>query len=203
MKGKIVSISGTKEVAFRDESCEKREAVIADPTGNIQVGIWGDLCETELIEGKTYLFQKFRYRVNRYGRYVNSTKSCEISIGETADFEEPVAEASIASSLIADCLTVVAVEKVQKKVLYCKCNEKFDIVNSTTILKCRNCGTVCKLKLCKLSFYIKLMFQKNDNRDLSLSFFNTCATDLLRKVDCNTSDKHYESGLRLCPNEYC
>ena len=68
VKSKIVSISGTKKVAFRDESCKKREALIADPTGNIQVVIWGDLCETGLIEGKTYLFQKFRYRVNRYGR---------------------------------------------------------------------------------------------------------------------------------------
>ena len=61
------------------------------------------------------------------------------------------------------------------------------MLNSTTILKCRNCGTVCKLKICKLSFYIKLMFEKNDNRNLSLSLFNIRATDLLRKVDCNTS----------------
>ena len=188
VKGKIVSISGTKKVAFRDESCEKREAMIADPAGYMQVVIWGDLCEKELIEGKTYLFQKFRYRVNKYGSYINCTKSYETSIDETTDFEEPVTEASIASSLIEDCLTVLAVEKVQKKVLCCKCNEKFDMVNSTTILKCSNCGTVCKLKLCKLSFHIKLMFQKNDNRNLSLSLFSTCATDLLRKIDCNTSN---------------
>ena len=117
VKGKIVSISGTKKVAFRNESSQKREAMIADPTGNIQVVIWGDLCETELIEGKTYLFQKFRYRLNKYGRYINSTRSCETSIDETTDFEKPVTEASIASSLIEDCLTVLAVEKIQKKVV--------------------------------------------------------------------------------------
>ena len=70
--------------------------------------------EIELIEGKTYLFQKFRYHVNKYGRYINSIKSFEISIDETSDFEEPVTEASIASSLIEDCLTVLAVKKVQK-----------------------------------------------------------------------------------------
>ena len=52
--------------------------------------------EIELIEGKTYLFQKFRYHVNKYGRYINSIKSCETSIDETSDFEEPVTEASIA-----------------------------------------------------------------------------------------------------------
>ena len=46
VKGKIVSISRTKKVAFTDESCKKREAMTADPTGNIQVIIWGDLCET-------------------------------------------------------------------------------------------------------------------------------------------------------------
>ena len=37
VKRKIVSISGTRKVAFRDESCKKREAMIIDPTGNIQV----------------------------------------------------------------------------------------------------------------------------------------------------------------------
>ena len=180
VEGKIISISGTKKVAFRDESCGKREAMIADPTGNIQVVIWGDLYETELIEGKAYIFQKFRYCVNKYGRYINSTKSCETSVDEITDFEEPVTEASIASSLIEDSLTILAVEKVQKKVLYCKFSEKFDMVNSTTISKCRNRGTVGKLKL-----------QKNDNRNLFLSLFNTCATDLLRKIDCNTSDRRY------------
>ena len=142
VKGKIVSISATKKVAFRKESSEKREAMIADPTENIQVVIWVDLCETELIEGKTYLFQKFRYRINKYGRYINSTKSCETSIDETTDFEEPVTEASIASSLIEGCLTVMAVEKIQKKVACCKCNEKIDMVNSINILKCRSCGKV-------------------------------------------------------------
>ena len=78
-------------------------------------------------------------------------------IDETADFEEPVTEASIGSSLIDDCLRFMAVEKIQKEVVFCKCNEKFDMVNSTTILKCRYCDTVCKLKLCKFSFYIKLI----------------------------------------------
>ena len=76
----------------------------------------------------------------------------------------------------------MAVEKIQKKVVCCKCNKKSDMVNSTKVLKCRNCGTVCKLKLCKLSFYTKLMFQKNDNKNLTLTFFNTCAANLLRKV---------------------
>ena len=47
VKGKIVSISATKKVAFRKESSEKREAMIADPTENIQVVIWVDLCKTE------------------------------------------------------------------------------------------------------------------------------------------------------------
>ena len=95
-----------------------------------------------LLKVKTYLFQKFRCRINKYGRYINSTKSCETSIDETTDFEEPVTEASIASSLIEGCLTVMAVEKIQKKVACCKCNEKIDMVKSTNILKCRVCGTV-------------------------------------------------------------
>ena len=115
MKRKIVSISGTKNIGFRDELCEKWEAMIVDPTGNILVVIWGDLYQTELIKGKAYLFQKFRYHVNKYGRYINSTKSCETSIDETTDSEEPVTEASIASSLIEDCLTVLAVEKSSKE----------------------------------------------------------------------------------------
>ena len=83
-----------------------------------------------------------------------------IMIDETTDFEEPVTEANIASSLIEDCLTVMAVKKFQKKVVCCKCNQKFDMVNSKKILKCRNRGTVRKLKLCKFSFCIELMFQK-------------------------------------------
>ena len=33
-KDKVFSIRGTKKIAFRDESCKKREAMIADPTGN-------------------------------------------------------------------------------------------------------------------------------------------------------------------------
>ena len=41
------------------------------------------------------------------------------------------------------------------------------------------------------------MFQKNDNKDLSLSLFNTCATDLLRKVDCNTSDNVEDIEIAL------
>ena len=161
---------------------KKREAMIVDPFGIIQAVIWEDVCETELIEGKT------------------SVSAIQISckqIDETTDFEEPVTEASIASSFIEDCLTVLAVEKVQRKVLCCKYNEKFDMVNSTTILKCRNCGTVCKLKLCKLCFYIKLMFQKNDTRTLSLSLFNTCTTDLLRKVNCNTIDNVEDIEIAL------
>ena len=52
VKEEIFFISWTKKVAFRDESCKKREAMIADPTGNT----WGDLCEKELIEGRK-LFQ--------------------------------------------------------------------------------------------------------------------------------------------------
>ena len=64
--------------------------------------------------------------------------------------------------------------------------------NSTTILRYRNCGTVCKL-----SFYIKFMFQKNDNRNLTLSLLNICATDLLRKVDCNTSDNVEDIEIAL------
>ena len=156
--------------------------MIIDPFGIIQAVIWEDVCETELIEGKT------------------SVSAIQISckqIDETTDFEEPVTEASIASNFIEDCLTVLAVEKVQRKVLCCKYNEKFDMANSTTILKCRNCGTVCKLKLCKLCFYIKLMFQKNDNRTLSLSLFNTCTTDLLRKVNCNTIDNVEDIEIAL------
>ena len=49
------------------------------------------------------MLQKFRYRVKKYGRHINSTKSCETSLDETTDFQEPVPEASIASSLIEDC----------------------------------------------------------------------------------------------------
>ena len=146
---------------------------------------------------RTYLFQKFRYRINKYGRYIYSTKSCETSINETTDFKETGTDASIVSSLIENCLRIKAVKKIQKKVVCCNCNEKFDKVNSTTILKCRNCGTVCKLKLCKLSFYIKLMFEKSENKNLTLSLLNTCATDLLRKVDCNTSDNVEDIEIAL------
>ena len=90
VKDKIVSISRTKKEAFRDKSCEKQEAMIADSAENIQVVIWGDLYETELTEEKTHLFQKFRYRINKCGKYINSTKSYETSVHETKDFEEPV-----------------------------------------------------------------------------------------------------------------
>ena len=72
--------------------------MIVDSFGIIQAVIWEDVCETELIEGKT------------------SVSAIQISckqIDETTDFEEPVTEASIASSFIEDCLTVLAVEKVQ------------------------------------------------------------------------------------------
>ena len=103
-KGKIVSISGTKKVAFIDESCKKQEAMAATPTGNIQVIIWGGLCETANWRKNREMLQKFRYRVKKYGRCINSTKSCETSIDETTDFQEPVTEVSIASSLIEDCL---------------------------------------------------------------------------------------------------
>ena len=58
-------------------------------------------------------------------------------------------------------------------------------------------STVYKLKLYKLSFYIKLIFQKNDNKNLILSFFNTCATDILGKVDCNTSESDEDIEIAL------
>ena len=35
---------------------------------------------------------------------------------------------------------------------------------------------------------MKPLFQKSDGKILTLSLSNTCATDLLRKVDRNTSD---------------
>ena len=41
------------------------------------------------------------------------------------------------------------------------------------------------------------MFQKNGNRNLSLSLFNTCVTDLLRKVDSNTSDNVEDIEIAL------
>ena len=119
---------------------------------------------------------------------LNSAKSCETSIDETGDFKEPVAEVSI------------AVGKVQKKVLCCKCNEKSHMVNSTTILNCITCGTVCKLRHCKLCFYIKLMFLKIDKKNLTLTLDNTCARNLLRKVDCNTSDN--VEGIEVALNKH-
>lgn len=76
-KDKVFSIRGTRKIAFRDESCKKWEAMIADPPGNN----WGELCEKELIERRKIL-QKFRCCINRYDRYITSTKSCATSTGK-------------------------------------------------------------------------------------------------------------------------
>ena len=92
MKGKLVSISGVKKVLFREEACNKKEDMIVDPSGNIQIVLWGGLCEKDLTVGKTYIFKNFRYRITKYGRSINSPKNLDCNVGESDGFKQNVAE---------------------------------------------------------------------------------------------------------------
>ena len=43
VKGKLVSISRVKKVLFGEEACNKKEGMIVNPSGNIQIVLWGGL----------------------------------------------------------------------------------------------------------------------------------------------------------------
>ena len=83
VKAKLVFISGVKKVLCWEEACNKKEGMIVDPYGNIQIVLWGGMCEKDLTVGETYIFKNFRYRVTNYGRYSNSPKNLECNVEES------------------------------------------------------------------------------------------------------------------------
>ena len=157
VKGKLVSISGVKKVLFREEGCNKKEGMIVDPPDNIQIVLWGGLCEKDLNVGKTYIFKNVRYRVTNYGHYINSPKNLECNVKESDDVKENVAEIKLPSTLIEDNLTFMAIQKCSKSIICCKCSTKKEIIEAETFVKCTKCNTLNKGKVCRKALYARIV----------------------------------------------
>ena len=104
---------------------DKRELTVADPTGGIKVLLWGNVCETEILTDKTYLFKSFRFRSNNYACYLNTAKDLPCSIEQVADFTKSLAESDPTELREIDAkLSLVLIETSNKYYLCLKCGSK-------------------------------------------------------------------------------
>ena len=85
--------------------------MVVKPSGNIQIVLWGGLCEKDLTVGKTNIFKSFWYRVTIYGHNIDSPSYLECNVEENDDFKENLTEVKLPSALTEDNLTFLAIQK--------------------------------------------------------------------------------------------
>ena len=92
---------------------------------------------------------------------------------ETEEFKENFSRAKT-SSLLEGTLTLMAIEKINKKLLCLKWSHPMEVNQEKKVVKCGMYNVVNKLKLCKTSLYIEIIFKENDG----LHLYNSSANEL-------------------------
>ena len=64
-------------MCIRDETVDRVDLMVVDPTGSIKVTLWGDKCKEDLVIGNTYIFKGFTFKYSKFGSYINSPKNEE------------------------------------------------------------------------------------------------------------------------------
>ena len=71
INGKLVKLYGSKKVSTNNLT--KQEGLLTDTTGTIKVVFWEHFVDMGK-EGKTYKFENFVYKDDRFGRYVGTAR---------------------------------------------------------------------------------------------------------------------------------
>lgn len=77
LKAAIKNLSSIKKMCIRDETADRVDLMVVNPTGSIKVTLWGDKCKKDLLIGNTYIFKGFRFKYSKFGSYINSPKNGE------------------------------------------------------------------------------------------------------------------------------
>ena len=88
IKGKIIYISAVKKIVTDNNTLNKQELEVADPSGSIKIILWAENCSAELSKNSTYEFKNFKVKMRDNFRYLNTPKNGESSIKEVSAFAD-------------------------------------------------------------------------------------------------------------------
>ena len=77
LKATIKNLSPIKKMCFSDETVNRVDLMVIDPTGSVKVTLWCDKCKEDLVIGNTYIFKGFRFKYSKFGSYINAPKNGE------------------------------------------------------------------------------------------------------------------------------
>ena len=190
LKATIKSLSSTKKVCIRDETVDRVDLMVVDPTGSIKVTLWGDKCKEDLEIGNTYIFKGFRFKPSKFGSYINCPKNEQYSVERSTSFGEELAEADPSQlQEIEEDLILLLVEKTTKSYICSKYLSKIPDKGTSTA-KCLQCNTLNKLKNCSCNFYMKLLFKNQRIENISLTVYHAVLVKLLSLV--SKDEKHQD-----------
>ena len=182
LKGTIKYLSSTKKMCIRDETVDKVDLMVVNPTGSIKVTLWGHKCKEDLVIGNTYIFKGFRFKSSKFGNYINSPKTEECSVEKSTSFSEDLAEIDPSQlQEIEEDLILLSVEKTTKSYICSKCLSKIPDKGTSTA-KYLQCNNLNKLKNWSCNFYMKLLFKNQRNEKISLSVYHAVVIKLLSLV---------------------
>ena len=92
LKATIKNLSPIKKMCFSDETVNRVDLMVIDPTGSVKVTLWCDKCKEDLVIGNTFILKGFRFKSSTFGSCINSPKSEEYSIERSTLFGKELAE---------------------------------------------------------------------------------------------------------------
>ena len=92
LKATIENLSPIKKMCFSDETVNRVDLMVIDPTDSVKVTLWCDKCKEDLVIGNTFILKGFRFKSSTFGSCINSPKSEEYSIERSTLFGKELAE---------------------------------------------------------------------------------------------------------------
>ena len=114
IKEYVTNMSATKTVVLQESQVKKQECYIVDPTGSINLVLWGSHTDT-LEEHSTYFFNSVRVKVTKDQRYLNTPKNdTECTIEPAEPFPEQLPTVEVLSTIEEVVADIIGVSNIAK-----------------------------------------------------------------------------------------
>ena len=179
INGKLVKLYGSKKVPTNNLT--KQEGLLTDTTGTIKVVFWEHFVDMGE-QGKTYKFENFVYKDDRFGRYVGTARegSSLVEIDDMKDALDPkVDEPDLAKKNAV--VSTIGISSVHKYHSCAGCKKKIENFDeSKPVVTCTSCNLIQKTSKVTKQLVVKFLVEhkQNSNR-FQLTAFHAVVSQLL------------------------